>query len=99
MKGSGSEMVKEAGFLWSVLKRSRVVPQLTRTWSGWDAYWDSKPMCSICASSCCCTAGFALAVVSGAGLRPMADTWKMWVTNVKNIVKGALMFQTLIPLF
>lgn len=64
MKGSGSEMVKEVGFLWSVLKRSRVVPRLTRTWSGWDAYWDLKLMCSVCASSCC-TAGFALAVVCG----------------------------------
>lgn len=45
-KGNGCGMAKEAGFPWSALKKSRVVPRSTRTWNGWDAYWDLKPTCS-----------------------------------------------------
>lgn len=45
MKGNDCGMVKEAGFPWSVQRKSLVVPPLTRTWSAWDVCLDWKQTC------------------------------------------------------
>jgi len=82
-------MAKEAGFPWSVLKKSPVVPQLTRTWNGWAAYWDLKPTCRLFVLLLTTLQDLHYLLSSGGTAAcPAAVPWKWCVTDAKNLVTG-----------